>query len=113
MTLRPLVRVGARLGVAAVGVTVFALVSVQYARIIERNIAYAQQVRDVQRDIADLERKRDVQLREIRRLSDPQGAIPEIHDRLHLVGDREAIIYLKRRDGDAAPAGGPGGDSDL
>ena len=31
-----------------------------------------------------------------RELSDPRGAIPEIHDKLHLVGDKEAIIYLKR-----------------
>jgi len=40
--------------------------------------------------------KRRVSTREIRRLSDPRGAVPEIHDRLHLVGDKEAIIYLKR-----------------
>ena len=45
-----------------------------------------------------LQTKRDEQLRQIKRLSDPSGSIPDIHDRLHLVGDHEAIIYLKRHD---------------
>ena len=88
----------ARLGVTLIGGTFAILVTVQYARIIERNVTYVQAVHDVERDIGTLEQKRDRQLRQIRRLSDPQGAIPEIHDRLHLVGDHEAIIYLKRHD---------------
>jgi hypothetical protein len=88
----------ARLGVTLIGGTFAILVTVQYARIIESNGTYVQQVHDVQRDIGALEQKRDRQLRQIRRLSDPQGSIPEIHDRLHLVGDHEAIIYLKRHD---------------
>jgi hypothetical protein len=88
----------ARLGATLIGGTFAILVVVQYTRIIERNVTYVQQVHDVQRDIGALEQKRDRQLRQIRRLSDPQGAIPEIHDRLHLVGDHEAIIYLKRHD---------------
>jgi cell division protein FtsB len=93
---RPLLRALARLGIAAVACTMLALIAVQYARIVERNVAYARSVSDVQREVSTLERKREAQVREIRRLSDPQGAIPEIHDRLHLVGDREAIIYLKK-----------------
>ena len=93
---RPLLRALARMGIAGVACTVHALIAVQYARIIERNVVYARSVSDVQREVGALEHKREVQLREIRRLSDPQGAIPEIHDRLHLVGDHEAIIYLKR-----------------
>jgi hypothetical protein len=88
----------ARLGVTLIGGTFAVLVTVQYARIIERNVTYVQQVRDVQRDIGALEQKKARQLRQIQRLRDPQGAIPEIHDRLHLVGDHEAIIYLKRHD---------------
>jgi hypothetical protein len=86
------------LGCAAIVGTFAVLIGVQYARIIERNLAYVQQVHDVERDVAALQVKRDEQLRRIVRLSDPQGAIPEIHDRLHLVGDHEAIIYLKRHD---------------
>lgn len=92
----PWLRALARLGIAAVAVTVCALIAVQYARIIERNVWYARAVGGVDRDVAALERKRDEQVREIRRLSDPQGAIPEIHDRLHLVTSHEGIIYLKR-----------------
>jgi hypothetical protein len=86
------------MGVVGIVGTFAVLIGVQYARIIERNIAYVQQVRDVESDVTALEAKRDEQLRQIVRLSDPQGAIPEIHDRLHLVGDHEAIIYLKRHD---------------
>jgi len=93
---RPLLRFSARVGIVAVAGTVFALITVQYVRIVERNLWYAHEVAQVQRDVAALERKRDEQLREIRRLSDPEGAIPEIHDRLHLVGSHEAIIYVAR-----------------
>jgi hypothetical protein len=95
----PLLRLLARLGIAAIGSTFAVLIGVQYARIIERNVAYVQQVHQVESDVGALETKRAEQLRLIRRLSDPRGAIPEIHDRLHLVGDHEAIIYLKRHDG--------------
>ena len=84
-----------RLAVTALALVVLSLIAVQYARVIGRNIALAHELRDVQRDIVALQAKQERQQREIRRLSDPQGAIPEIHDRLHLVGDKEAIIYLK------------------
>ena len=95
---RAALRLGARFGAILVG-GVFALMIVaQYAHIVHRNVSYAMQLRDVRNDIATLERKRIAQQREIARLSDPEGAIPEIHDRLHLVGDHEAIIYVKRPD---------------
>jgi hypothetical protein len=93
-----MLRTLARLGILGVTCTVVALIAVQYGRIVERNFSYAGRLSQVQSDVTALERKRDDQLREIRRLSDPQGAIPEIHDRLHLVGDREAIIYLNRHE---------------
>jgi hypothetical protein len=94
----PLLAWLARLGVTAIGGTFAVLIAVQYVRIVERNVAYIQQVHDVEHDVNALEQKRDKQLRQIQRLSDPRGAIPEIHDRLHMVGDHEAIIYLKRHD---------------
>jgi hypothetical protein len=84
-----------RIGVVCVALVVVSLIGVQYARVIGRNVALARQVRDVQGDIVSLRAHRAHQQREIGRLSDPRGAIPEIHDRLHLVGDKEAIIYLK------------------
>jgi hypothetical protein len=96
-------RLGAQFGAILVGGVLVLMIAAQYAHIIHRNVSYILQVRDVQRDIAALERKRIDQQREIARLSDPQGAIPEIHDRLHLVGDHEEIIYLKRPDLPSAP----------
>lgn len=99
----PLLAWLARLGVTALGGTFAVLIAVQYVRIVERNVAYIQQVHAVERDVGALEAKRNRQLREILRLSYPQGAIPEIHDRLHMVGDHEAIIYLKRHDSGTVP----------
>ncbi|MBV8148061.1 MAG: hypothetical protein JO092_03095, partial [Candidatus Eremiobacteraeota bacterium] len=45
-------------------------------------------------DVAGLERRRMQQQRELVRLEDPLGAVPEIHDRLRLVRPNEAIIFL-------------------
>ena len=95
MKLRALLPLAARFSAIAVAGIVTVMVAAQYVHIIARNVAYALELRDVQRDITQLEGKRAGQQRDIARLSDPQGAIPEIHDRLHLVGDHEAIIYLK------------------
>ena len=91
-----MIRIVGRICVAGVVAVFAAVVSVQYARVIGRNVALAHELRTVEGDVAALKVKRARQMREIRRLSDPHGAIPEIHDRLHLVGDKEAIIYLKR-----------------
>ena len=91
-----LFRLLGRIGVVCVALVAVTLIGVQYARVIGRNVALAHQLHDVERDVVALKAKRVQQERDIRRLSDPRGAIPEIHDRLHLVGDREAIIYLKR-----------------
>jgi len=91
------IRVLGRAGVVCLALVVLSLIGVQYARVIGRNLALARELRDVQHDIVALHAKEEHQQREIRRLSDPHGAIPEIHDRLHLVGDDEAIIYLKGR----------------
>jgi cell division protein FtsB len=90
-----LVRVLGRIGVVCVALIVLSLIGVQYAHVIGRNVALAHQLRGVEHDIVTLKARRAQQQREIRRLSDPRGAVPEIHDRLHLVGDKEAIIYLK------------------
>jgi hypothetical protein len=90
-----LLRLTSRIGVVCVVLVVVSLITVQYARLIGRTVAMAHELRDERRDVARLEARRLQQDREIRRLSDPAGALPEIHDRLHLVGDHEAIIYLK------------------
>ena len=95
MTASTLVRLAGRIGVTCVAIVAISLIGVQYARVIGRNLALAHELRDVEHDVITLKAKRAQQERDIRRLSDPRGAIPEIHERLHLVGDKEAIIYLK------------------
>ncbi len=95
MRVSTLLRLLGRLGVVCVALVAFSVIGVQYARLIGRNIALAHELRDVEHDVASLKVKRVQQERDIRRLSDANGAIPEIHDRLHLVGEHEAIIYLK------------------
>lgn len=89
-------RLAGRVGVITVFVALVSLIGIQYARVIGRNVALAHELHAAQDDVAALKVKRAFQAREIRRLSDPHGAVPEIHERLHLVGDKEAIIYLKR-----------------
>jgi cell division protein FtsB len=78
----------------AVVLLIVALVVVQFARAIGENVAAARQLSAIRADIGVLERKRDDQQRELRRLRDPQGAIPEIHDRLRLVRPNEALIFV-------------------
>jgi hypothetical protein len=72
------------------------LVAVQVFRTIDRHATLARKLQIARADVATLRAKRAQQLRELRRLSDPAGAIPEIHDRLQVRGAREDIIYLKR-----------------
>ena len=84
---------GAVIALAGAFITV---VGLQYARIIAKNVDLADRLKGAQNDVRSLQSKRVAADAEIRRLSDPQGAIPEIHDKLHLVGDHEAIIYLKK-----------------
>jgi hypothetical protein len=95
MNAAALLRLLGRIGVVCVVLAFATMVGMQYARIIGRNLALAHELRSVERDVVALKAKRAAQDARIRRLSDPRGAVPEIHDRLHLVGDKEAIIYLK------------------
>jgi hypothetical protein len=44
-----------------------------------------------------LDAERERRIATIKRLEDPRGAIPEIHDRLHLALPNESIIYLKKQ----------------
>ncbi len=93
--LRFALRLARRITVIALAGAFLTVVGMQYVRIIGKNVGLAQQLSAAQSDVRDLQIKRAEQDREIRRLSDPAGVIPEIHDRLHLVRDHEAIIYLK------------------
>lgn len=93
------VRLFSRLLLGLVAVVVFTLVSVQFARIVNQNVAMARSLSDVRHDVSVLRQRKREEERELRRLSDPYGAIPEIHDRLHLVRANEAIVYVKRSAG--------------
>jgi hypothetical protein len=90
-----ILRLFSRLTLGLVAVVFFTLVSIQFARIVNENVAMADSLSSVQQDVSALRRHKREEERELRRLLDPQGAIPEIHDRLHLVRANEAIIYVK------------------
>ena len=95
MTFRSVVRSIGRVILVLTVMAFVTLVGIQYARIGERNIALARYLGQVNRDSDALKAGREDRAREIRRLETPKGAIPEIHDRLHLVAPGEQIIYLK------------------
>jgi len=84
-----------RLGTGAMIAIVAALVTIQFWRVFEANYVMSQRLGSIQNDVRTLEARRRSQLRDLQRLSDPQGAIPEIHDRLRLVRPNEAIVFLK------------------
>jgi cell division protein FtsB len=81
--------------VIVVAVVVFTLVSIQFAHIVNENLAMARSLSSTQSDVTSLRERRRTQEREIRRLMDPEGAVPEIHERLHLTRPNEAVIYVK------------------
>ena len=89
------VRVFGRLFLGLFALFIFTLVSIQFARIVNENIAMAHSLASVDRDIGRLRARQSSEERDIRRLLDPEGAVPEIHDRLHLVRPDEAIIYIR------------------
>jgi cell division protein FtsB len=96
------IRFISRFAAAAVAVLTILLVGVQFARAIGQNVAMAHELSSVRADIDALKVRRERQRRELSRLEDPQGAIPEIHDRLRLVRPNETIIFVS-----PAPAASP------
>lgn len=95
MNVRKIFRAAARVVAVAAVLAFVAMVALQYARIVHRNIVLAHALGSVQTDVARLTTERARQDATIKRLEDPRGAIPEIHDRLHLTLPHEAIIYLR------------------
>ena len=84
-----------RMMLAVVFAGFIVLVATQFTHMIARNVAATRDLREIERDVIALRSKQADLENEIRRLADPRGAVPEIHDRLHLTGPNEAIIYLK------------------
>jgi len=96
---RPALRLAGRIIATALAALVVTLVSIQFARAIGENLSAAHELSSIRSDIATLERRREDQRRELRRLRDPQGTIPEIHDRLRLVRPNEALIFVSPQPG--------------
>ncbi len=89
------VRLAGRLALAVVALGVLTVVGVQFAGIVAKNIAIASELGDVNAQVVELTARKAERRHTIARLSDPAGAIPEIHDELHMVGPREEIIYVR------------------
>lgn len=87
-------RLAGRIVAATLGVLVAVLVAIQFGRVIAENVAMMRQLTAVRGDIATLERRSERQRREIARLHDAEGTIPEIHDRLRMVRSNETIIFV-------------------
>ncbi len=105
---RPALRLVGRMTAAALAMLVITLVAIQFARAIDENLTAARELAAIRSDITTLERRRDEQKRELVRLRDPQGAIPEIHDRLRLVRPNEALIFVSPQPVlPAEPSAGP------
>jgi cell division protein FtsB len=101
---RPALVLVGRISAAALALLVVTLVSIQFARAIGENLGTARELSAIRSDITALERRRADQQREMQRLRDPQGAIPEIHDRLRLVRPNEALIFVSPQPEGAASA---------
>jgi len=89
-----MLRLAGRITVMLVAMLLFSLAGIQFARLIDQNIAMAHELSATQADIGALKLRRERQLRELRRLRDPEGAIPDIHERLRLVGPKEEMIFV-------------------
>lgn len=87
-------RLAGRITAAALGLLVAVLVAIQFGRVIAENVSMGRQLASVRADVAALDKHRMQQRREIARLRDPMGAIPEIHDRLRMVRSNETIIFV-------------------
>jgi cell division protein FtsB len=93
--MKRLMRLAGRLTVLVACFVVATVVVIQYGRIVARNVALSHALASTRAEISVLRAKERKQKRLIERLSDPHGAIPEIHDRLHVVAPHEELIYLK------------------
>jgi cell division protein FtsB len=96
-------RLAGRIGLLGVCATVLAVVAMQFTGIVAKNVAIAREVASSRAEVNALRERERREVQAIRRLSDPRGAIPEIHDRLRLVGAHEEIIYVRGLPAPTAP----------
>jgi len=90
-----LLRVASRCSVVIALAFVLGMIGMQFAGIIAKNIAVTNELSTAHADIASLRERKARQLRTIERLGSAAGAVPEIHDKLRLVGPHEEIIFVR------------------
>ena len=95
-------RLAGRITATLVALIVFFLVGIQFARVIHQNVALAGELNSTETEIGSLKTRQAWQIRELRRLQDPEGAVPDIHERLRLVRPNETMIFVS-----PAPSPGP------
>jgi hypothetical protein len=88
-------RLAARLGVIVATVSLGLVVAVQYESLAVHYFTLKHEVDDSRAKIDALETKLRKQKSDVRRLSDPRGAVPEIHDKLKEFGPDEEMIYVR------------------
>ncbi|HKU81215.1 MAG TPA: septum formation initiator family protein [Candidatus Tumulicola sp.] len=91
---RPILRLLGRCTASALGLVVFTLVAIQFGRVFAQDLGARHELSSIRQQIAQLQKRRTQQQAEIRRLRSPQGAIPEIHDRLRMVRPNEELIFV-------------------
>jgi cell division protein FtsB len=88
-------RLARRLVAVAAVVCALAFVGVQFEGIVAKNVAMQRDLVASRAEIAALQKREGDQERTLRRLASPEGAVPEIHAKLRLVGPHEEIIYVR------------------
>jgi hypothetical protein len=95
MTPATIARGAGRVALALLVALVVALCGLQFEIIVAKNVALARELSASRERAERLGEHIRAQQRAIVRLNSPDGAIPEIHDELQLVGPREEVIYLR------------------
>jgi hypothetical protein len=88
-------RLAGRLVLTALVACIVVLMALQFRLIVLKNVAMAGELEAKRAEISALERREAVQTLTLRRLASPEGAVPEIHAKLQLVGPHEEIIYVR------------------
>lgn len=96
-----IVRLAGRLALAFVVVAVLGVIAMQLEGIVAKNIAVANELSSARTEVVHLRAREARQRATIARLATARGAVPEIHEKLRLVGPHEEIIFLR---GAAVPA---------
>lgn len=91
-------RLAGRLALALVVVTVLGVIAMQFEGIVAKNVAIAHELSSVRSDVVALHARAVRQRATIDRLRTARGAVPEIHEKLRLVGPHEELIYLRGAD---------------